>query len=291
MNKISIIKNWRDNIINFNDVSSCGTATATSLPCMFSGMTRSQYNENKAAATENVLDVLKHAGIHTIWIDNDLGSKGISKRVTFVNATEEVVNDYCDGDTCRDDVLFKHLDKALREARQDTLIVLHMIGNHGPAYFLRSDKQTKKFFPECRTKDLALCTKPEIVNAYDNAVLAVDRFLNAVIDRLEKRPDLETSMLFVSDHGESLGENNIYLHAIPYAFAPDFQKKVPMVLWFDNAGRDDLDLDCLRKNARKKSHSHDNLFSSLMGLFRVTSKTEYYQKKLDIIGQCKKPSP
>ena len=69
------------NVLSFGDVESCGTATAVSVPCMFSNMNRDNYNSVVAKNSDGVLDIVQRAGLNVFWLDNDFGCKGACKNV------------------------------------------------------------------------------------------------------------------------------------------------------------------------------------------------------------------
>ena len=268
----------RENVISLTNMHSCGTTTAYSLPCMFSIFTRSNYSESKAAATENLLDVLHHAGVHVLWRDNNSSSKGIADRVTYQDFKTPANNPVCDVE-CRDVGMLSGLQNYINSQKQgDILIVLHQMGNHGPAYYKRYPPAFEKFKPVCRTNELGECSKAEINNAYDNAILYTDYFLSRTIALLKANTDrFKTAMLYVSDHGESLGKYGIYLHGLPYSLAPEEQKHVGAIFWFSN--NFDVDKKALRARADVQ-YSHDNLFHTILGLLKV--QTPLYDKSLDI---------
>ena len=149
----------------------------------------------------------------------------------------------------------------------------------------RYPKEFEKFTPVCKDSQLENCTKEEISNAYDNAILYTDYFLSKVIDLLKKNDDFETAMVYMSDHGESLGENNIYLHGLPYMIAPQTQKHIPSVFWFGSRISEELDMDKF-KGKLKDEFNHDYLFHTLLGLFEVD--TQVYKKDLDILSDVRK---
>lgn len=281
------------NVINFPEVTSCGTSTAVSVPCMFSPFPRSEYSDAKGKSHENLLDVLNRAGVKVIWRDNDTGG---SQKVT-ARVGEERLEDardpaWCSGDGCLDDILLKDLDARLAQAGEDrdVLLVLHQKGSHGPAYFQRYPEGFGTFTPECRVPDLQQCPKESIVNAYDNTILYTDAFLDRVADRLGRLGGrYDACMLYLSDHGESLGEYGLYLHGIPYAFAPEVQTHVPMIMWFGKGAAAGFGVDeaMLRENALKP-YSHDNLFHSLLGLMGV--QTSAYEQGRDIFAPCRTAS-
>lgn len=279
----------RSDIINFKNVSSCGTATAISVPCMFSEYTRENYNATKASREDNLLDILQRSGIEVQWRDNDMGCKGVCDRVPSKDMTALNLSEYCHNGECLDEILLKDLETELHKSNKDTVIVLHTIGSHGPTYNERYSKEFKKFTPTCETNEIQKCSNEQIVNTYDNGILYIDNFLNKVINVLEKEKNWESTMLYVSDHGESLGEDGIYLHAAPYAIAPKYQTRVPMVMWFSPlwAKNEGFDLDCLRKNAETKKFSHDNYFHTVFSMMDTKNDVSVYDKNLDILAQCK----
>lgn len=279
-----------ENLMNFSQVSSCGTATAISVPCMFSSLNRANYNEAQANHQDNLLDTLQHAGVKVQWIENDAGCKDVCNRVPTVNTLDLQVSEYCTKGECLDNIMLPELEKALANVTKDTVIVLHTIGSHGPTYFERYTDKERQFTPTCNTQEINRCSRDELVNTYDNGVLYIDQFLDKVIARLEEHPDWKTSMLYISDHGESLGENNMYLHAAPYAIAPKEQTQVPMVMWFSQkwAENKPFDLNCVRRNS-SNAYSHDNIFHSVLNLLDMKMDSlKEYNNDLDFLAACRK---
>jgi lipid A ethanolaminephosphotransferase len=271
----------------FPNTSSCGTATATSIPCMFSRFTRSDFSHRKGLENENLVDVLAHAGAKVEWWDNNTGSKGVADRIAFTDFVK--VNDpkFCTNGECRDDFFFDRLDTWLDGVTQDSVLVLHTMGSHGPTYYLRYPDAYRRFTPDCRTAELGDCTDAQIVNAYDNTILFTDHLLATVIDKLKARSGkIEAGMVYMSDHGESLGEHGLYLHGTPYMLAPEYQTHIPFVLWTDAAFARSMNLDreCLARKA-SGDYSHDNLFHSVLSMMNVS--TEVYDPALDIFASCK----
>lgn len=275
-----------DEIIAFQDVSSCGTATAVSLPCMFSRLTRKEFDVAEARYMQNLLDIAKASGYSVLWKDNDDGCKKVCSRVEQIDAIIGNKQPFCFGSYCHDDILLDGLEERLNAVVGDTLIVLHMMGSHGPTYYKRYPDRFRRFKPSCDTANLQDCTREQIVNTYNNTILYTDYIISSVIDILKRHDELQTGMLYVSDHGESLGENNIYLHGLPYAIAPDDQKKVPMILWLPENTRKAMRLDeaCLRRRAVTEAFSHDNYFHSVLRLLAI--KTTAYDPVLDIFRPC-----
>ena len=279
----------QEELVSFTNMSSCGTSTAHSVPCMFSIFPKDDYSYKKGATTKNVLDVLSNTqDIAILWRDNNSDSKGVALRVDYEDYKTPEKNTICNEDECRDEGMLVGLEDYIEKNKgRDILIVLHQMGNHGPAYYKRYPKEFEKFTPVCKTNQLENCTEEEIGNAYDNAILYTDYFLSKAINFLKKYSKThEAGLLYVSDHGESLGENGIYLHGMPYAIAPKEQTRVASLIWLDDGQMaHEYDINKIKQN-KDKEYSHDNLFDTLLGLFEV--KTEVYKKELDILNEARK---
>ena len=275
----------KENIINFPNISSCGTSTAVSVPCMFSVYNRSDYSYKKGISTENVLDVLNHTNkIDILWRDNNSDSKGVATRLEHEDYKSSQKNSICIEGECRDEGMLVGLNTYIkRHADRDVIIVLHQMGNHGPAYYKRYPKAYEKFKPVCKTNQLEECTAQEITNGYDNALLYSDYFLAKTINFLKNFDKThQTAMIYMADHGESLGESGLYLHGLPYFIAPKAQTNVATFVWFGEKIKANFDLKKIQKN-REKEYSQDNLFHTLLGIFNV--KTEVYKKEMDILSK------
>ncbi|GGO81244.1 phosphoethanolamine transferase [Marinobacterium nitratireducens] len=274
-------------VIYFDQASSCGTSTAESLPCMFSLNGRHDYSREEESHRENVLDVLQHAGVDVLWRDNNSGCKGVCDRVDQQPASLFDSAQFCGEDECYDETLLTALDDYLQSGSGDKVVVLHQKGSHGPAYYLRYPQSFQRFTPVCDSNQLQACSEQAIRNAYDNTILYTDHFLGQVIGFLKARQDrFDSAMLYMSDHGESLGEGNIYLHGMPYVLAPSEQTHIPFVVWLSSglAGSDGIDTECLGAE-REQSLSHDNLAHSVLGLMNV--RTTVYDASLDIFRGCR----
>lgn len=280
----------KENVTSFTQVSSCGTSTAESLPCMFSHLGRRGFDK-RSHEFENMLDVLQRAGYAVLWMDNQSGCKGQCARVPYVNTSDLQLPEYCEAGECRDTVMLARIEAELaklpaqRRAR-GTVVVMHQMGSHGPAYFKRSPAAFKPFTPECTDTSLSQCNQAQVINAYDNTIVFTDHFLSGVIAWLKGQEKTSTAaMLYVSDHGESLGEKNMYLHGLPYSVAPPEQTTVPMITWlspgFEQLNR--VNTRCLQSQ-RDKPLSHDHLFHSVLGLMSV--QTSVYQRELDFFAAC-----
>jgi lipid A ethanolaminephosphotransferase len=281
----------KEAVISFTNAKSCGTNTADSVPCMFSHLGRDAFF-HRTANYDNALDVLARAGYSVLWLDNNSGCKGVCERLP--NADLSIAKDpaHCTTDGCFDEVMGVNLTQRVQALRKDkptskgVVIVMHQLGSHGPAYYKRSPANSKPFSSECTTNVLQNCDAASIINAYDNSIVYTDRFLAGIITQLKLLPaSFAPSMVYMSDHGESLGESGTYLHGLPYAIAPDSQKHVPLVMWFSPAAQQQRGLrtDCMKAQA-SAAVSHDYLFHSLLSWGRVQNAA--YKPQLDWFKPC-----
>ncbi|EJG3292599.1 DUF1705 domain-containing protein, partial [Campylobacter coli] len=228
----------KDNVVFFDNFSSCGTATAVSLPCMFSLSKRQNYSSSEYQ--ENVMDILQKTGVKASWIDNNSGGcKGVCDRLS---------------------------DKQQLSSDWDENLLPY---------------EFKKFIPTCDTNELSKCDSEALINTYDNTLLYTDYLLSEIIKLLKEKKDYESSLIYLSDHGESLGENGIYLHGMPYAIAPSYQTHIPVIFWSN-----DKKLMMTAQNHKGLKLSQDNLFSTLLGYFDV--KTMVYESDYDLLNQTLK---
>jgi len=277
-------------VINFAQVTSCGTNTEVSLPCMFAPVGRRAYDEERIRGSESLLHVLARAGLGVQWVDNQSGCKGVCDGLPTAFVKDWNLPGLCSGGRCLDEGLLHGLPQMLAQAQGGQVLFLHQLGNHGPSYFRRHPPAFARFQPACEQDDLRQCSREQIVNAYDNALLYTDHLLATLIQRLKAASErgVDTALIYVSDHGESLGENNLYLHGIPYAIAPDVQKRVPMVMWFSPgfARGSGLDLACLSRRASQPA-THDHLFHTVLGLMDV--RTALHEPAWDLSAACRRP--
>lgn len=277
----------KQQVISFKNVKSCGTATAISLPCMFSDIKHANFDDDQARNRQNLLDALNTAGLQVLWRENNPDCKGICDRIETQQVFNLHIDELCKDGQCYDEALMQGLDNYLSGIKDDAVIVLHTQGSHGPAYYKRFPDRFKKFMPECRSSEVQDCTDEELVNAYDNTILYTDHFLSKIIQYLKQTPEkFNTAMMYVSDHGESLGEKGVYLHGLPYFMAPEYQTHIPMIMWLSQGfvSSKQLDLRCLKAKAND-SLSHDNIFHSVLGIMDVSAGL--YDRNLDVFASCR----
>ncbi|ENU86427.1 phosphoethanolamine transferase [Acinetobacter sp. CIP 102129] len=279
----------QQDILNFSRVSSCGTATAVSVPCMFSGMPRKEYEERLASHREGLLDIAQRAGYQVTWIDNNSGCKGTCDRVNQFKIPEPLQQKWCKDKECFDDILIDSFKAYLATIPQDDnrprLIVLHQMGSHGPAYYKRVPAQFKVFKPTCDTNAIQGCSRDALLNSYDNTLLYTDYVLDTLIETLKNTTKYQSALWYLSDHGESTGESGMYLHGAPYAIAPTQQTHIPMLMWFSTVWQHQAkqQIKCLAQQGRQEL-SQDNLFPTMLSLLDVKSKV--IDPNNDMLAAC-----
>lgn len=275
-----------EDLYYFNDVASCGTSTAVSVPCMFSPGGRKRLDVTMARRHSNLLDAIKSAGFNVEWRENNSGSKGVAARVETINFLRNSAKIRCAHEPCYDEEMMSGLADRLRGLRQNSVIVFHTMGSHGPSYWQRYPDRFEKFKPVCRTSELWTCSHESLVNTYDNTILYTDHVLAEQIRLLQSVSAYADSLLiYVSDHGESLGEHGLYLHGTPYALAPEEQTKVPYLIWMSEGYRQRLSVDdnCLRSQ-KHQPLSHDAIYHTVLGALGL--RNGFYKRDLDMVGRC-----
>jgi lipid A ethanolaminephosphotransferase len=276
-------------LVNFPHAYSCGTDTSHSVPCMFSGFGRAQFSIDRAAQREGLLDIIQRAGFSVLWRENQSGCKGVCQRVPTETLVKTHGAKFYEVTDAMDEALLSNLSDKVHSLDRDGVFVLHMMGSHGPAYYKRYPDRFERFRPTCKESQFSRCTNQEIINAYDNSIVYTDYVLYRLIELLQgyDREGIPSSMIYLSDHGESLGEDNLYLHAMPYPIAPDVQKHIPFLLWLSPRYQAEfaVDMNCMQSR-KDRPVSQDNLFHSVLGILDIETKA--YDAKLDIFAPCRK---
>lgn len=269
------------NIVNIPKVQACGTSSDVSLPCMLSRVGRRDYDRKRILTEESLPSLLKRAGFSVTWVDNQSGCKGTCDGVRVTKPTPDPL--YCHAGTCMDGVFNRSIDEAFNalKTQNHTVLFLHMMGSHGPAYYKRSTESEKVFGKECTDPTFKSCSKESIRAAYDSSIRYTDRVVAELIRKLQNRADINTALIYLSDHGESLGENGLYLHGAPYYIAQDEQKIVPMVMWFSEPFKKNYTIGTrvIEENSHKPV-THDHLYHTILGLLNVRSST--YDSQWDL---------
>lgn len=269
-------------VVEMPVIEACGTSTEVSLPCMLSRVGRRDYDRARIVQEESLPALLQRAGYTVTWIDNQSGCKGTCDGVESIRPAENAA--YCGKDGCTDEVFLPQMQAIAENLRpgEKRVVFLHMIGSHGPRYYERSRTAVKHFDSECTSPDLGSCSRESIVNAYDNSLLTTDRVLAGVIETLKATPRLASGLIFMSDHGESLGEKGLYLHGAPYLIAPKEQTQVPGLVWLSDSWTGELGINAavLRQNVKTLTLKHDHLYHTVLGLLGVQSSA--YEKAWDL---------
>lgn len=180
----------------------------------------------------------------------------------------------CTGEGCNyDEVLLTGLkEQILASTKNKILIVLHTSTSHGPTYSKKYPAQFETFKPVCNSVELGNCSTTELINAYDNTIVYTDYILSNVIEDLKQLKEFKSTMIFVSDHGESLGEKNLYMHGLPMSIAPKEQYEIPFIVWLsDNSSKQ------LKPN---KLLSQNHVFHSVLNFLNIESPV--YKEDMNI---------
>jgi len=264
--------------VALSNTTSCTTYTTASLRCMLSfNHTSSVFSDQY----EPLPNYLQRFGADVIWRTRNWGEPPL--KVQSYERDKELVK-RCKGKTgCEGDgILLTGLEERIRSSEsQKILVILHTKGSHGPDYYKRYPRRFEKFKPVCKSVELSQCTDEELLNAYDNTILYTDYFINRSIDILKDLENISTMLMYMSDHGESLGEHGLYLHGTPYTIAPDAQKEIPFIVWMSPAFEDKEGISAAQLG-QQHGHSQANVFHSILGAFDVRS--DVYDKEFDIFN-------
>lgn len=279
------------NLYYFSHARACATSTAVSVPCMLSPLGRERYVGGDDARPPNVLEALAAAGAAVAWRSNNTAGFDPGAGVARLGLPAGAGPGLCNEESCLDEILLAGLEQHLMRATGDSLLALHQMGSHGPAYHLRYPPEHETFRPACTRRDVAACAPDALRNAYDNTIRYTDHVLAeliAVLGRASHRYD--TALLYVSDHGESLGENGVFLHSAPYHLAPPEQTRVPFMLWMSDgyAGRFGIDASCLRKRLALPV-GHDHVYHTLLGM--MAARNADYRDARDVLAACRGEQP
>lgn len=266
-----------ESLLALNNTSSCTTYTTASIKCMLSHQTQEQLF---ATEYEYLPSYLKRHDIDVIWHSNNWGEPAIEVN-TYNKA--ETLRQNCQGTGCdHDEVLLQGLSERIINSKQQRIfVVLHQKGSHGPLYHERHPKAFEQFSPGCHSLNIRDCSYQELVNAYDNTILYTDHFLSRVIATLKQITETPSMMMYISDHGESLGEYGLYLHGTPKSVAPAYQFDIPFLIWMtpELKARKAIDFDTFEQQSK---YGQDHVFHTIMGAFDLISPV--YDKSKDLFS-------
>ena len=250
-------------VFHFN-AASCATYTAAGVKCILE-------HANTSDFYEMLPNYLYRNGIEVIWRTSNWGEPPIHIK-NYQNA--DALRKNCKGEECNyDEILLTGLKEQIAASTKNKiLIVLHTSTSHGPTYSKKYPPQFETFKPVCNTVELGKCAQSELINAYDNTIVYTDYILHNVIDNLKQLKEYKSAMIFVSDHGESLGEKNLYMHGLPLSLAPKEQYEIPFIVWMsDNSSKQ------LKPN---NMLSQNHVFHSVLNFLEIQSPV--YNEELNI---------
>ena len=173
-----------------------------------------------------------------------------------------------------DELLFTGLRERIESSKKNkVLIVIHTSTSHGPNYASKYPKEFEVYKPVAHNVEEGEKNVAKLVNAYDNTILYTDYLLSNMIDTLRSLKDWKSSMIFISDHGESLGENNMFMHGMPMKLAPKVQYEIPFLVWTSDGYRE------YKSNLPEVLEQH-YIFHSVLNLLSIQSPA--YDKDYDI---------
>lgn len=272
------LRPYLSDMVVFHHTESCGVVTRVSVPCLFSAYSRSNYAERAVVYSTNILDILQKNNMNVLWLDNELGCNKVCRNIP----TEYT----CKSRDCLDMQLNDVFRQKIATFEKDTFVVLHQRGSHGPRYDLRVSEDYRKWKPFCDRSDHQNCSSKELINVYDNTIYYTSVVIADLIKTLSQLTDeFNPILIYISDHGESLGEKDVYGHGGDFQDAPKEQKEVPFFIWMPKSTRDAFGFNqkCLN-NKTKTQQSQDTIFHSLLGLMGI--HTIIYDEKLDIFSGC-----
>jgi lipid A ethanolaminephosphotransferase len=216
------------NLFHF-DATSCATYTTAGVKCILEPTTSGDLKEI-------LPNYLYRNNVEVIWRTTNWGEPPV--HIKHYQTTDSLKQN-CKGEGCNyDEILLTGLkEQILASTKNKILIVLHTSTSHGPTYSKKYPAQFETFKPVCNSVELGNCSHTELINAYDNTIVYTDYILSTVIDDLKQLKEYNSTMIFVSDHGESLGEKNLYMHGLPLSMAPKEQFDIPFIVWVSDGSK------------------------------------------------------
>ncbi|WP_188152184.1 phosphoethanolamine transferase [Teredinibacter waterburyi] len=276
----------REGLVYFSNFWPCGTSTALSIPCMFSFAGRQDYTRDMNKKYENAAELMQRVGYEVHWQENDGGCKGVCSKLINDKPNKYDAAKFANGNEYFDEILIDNIGARIKSSVADKVLFLHMEGSHGPAYYKRVPENAKRLQPACESANFTDCTAEEIVNAYNNTILYTRYLVGRTIDELQAIEDeYDSFLMYVSDHGESTGENGMYLHGVPYFMAPEEQTHVPALIWASAGFQESrgLDVSCLQEKSSFR-FSHDYFSHSLLRIMQID--TTVHNPEMDFFNGC-----
>ncbi|HEU4789630.1 MAG TPA: phosphoethanolamine--lipid A transferase EptA [Flavobacterium sp.] len=250
------------NIFHFN-ATSCATNTTAGVKCILE-------HTNSDDLYEILPNYLYRNNVEVVWRTTNWGEPPVHIK-EYQN--RDVLKVDCKGEGCNyDEVLLAGLkEQILASKKNKILIILHTSTSHGPTYSKKYPPSFEIFKPVCNSVEPGKCSQKELLNAYDNTIVYTDYILSKVIEDLKQLKEYKSAMIFVSDHGESLGEKNLYMHGVPISIAPKEQYEIPFIVWVSDNSRQ-------LKSNKKLSQNH--VFHSVLNFLNIQSPV--YNEEMNI---------
>lgn len=250
------------NVYHF-DATSCATYTTAGVKGIL------EYKDT-SDLYEILPNYLYRNNVDVIWRTTNWGEPPVHIKKY---QDREVLQANCKGNECNyDEILLSGLKEQIAaSSKNKILVVLHTSTSHGPTYSQKYPHQFETFTPVCNSVELGKCSHTELINAYDNTVVYTDYLLSKVITELKELKEFHSTMLFVSDHGESLGEKNLYMHGLPLSIAPKEQYEIPFIVWVSDGSKQ------LKSNKVVTQH---HVFHSVLNFLNIQSPI--YDEQMNI---------
>lgn len=211
------------------EVASCATYTTAALRCILS-------HSESGEPYEVLPNYLHRAGVDVVWRTTNSGEPPI--RIEEYHNRQMLSELYACENEDYDGILLAGLGERIAQSENSkVLIILHMSTSHGPTYSKCYPPEFERFTPVCHSVELGNCTQEELINAYDNTIVYTDYLVHQTIEVLAGLEECESALIFLSDHGESLGEKNLYMHGVPMSIAPREQYEIPFIVWLSDSTR------------------------------------------------------
>lgn len=249
------------------EANSCATYTTAGVKAILEPM-------DSGTLYEILPNYANRTGVDVVWRTTNWGEPPV--HIKEYHGRDELHKLYPElKDINYDELLFTGLRERIeKSAKSKVLIVLHTTTSHGPVYSQKYPKEFEKFSPVIDNVEQADKDIDKLINAYDNSIVYTDYLLSNLIDTLRSLTGWQTAMMFVSDHGESLGENKLFMHGVPMTMAPAYQYEIPFLVWTSDGFRNVKS----QGTSLPKPIDQHYVFHSVLNLLSIESpayKSEY----------------
>lgn len=228
-----------------------------------------QHKPSGGELFEILPNYLSRNGVDVVWRRSNWGTPPLHIENNYTKSDLKAL--YPEVDANYDGILFHGLKEQILASDKDKIFIgIHTYTSHGPEYYKSTPEELKVFMPESRTVEMSNAKYEELINAYDNTIVYTDYLVHSLIETLKQFKDRRACVIFISDHGESLGEGGLYMHGVPMSMAPAEQLDIPFIVWTsDNSKIKALDLA-----------GHHNIYHSVLKFLGL--KTAFYDESKSI---------